>query len=93
MDITFARFRIARDIWENMEKVDKVEFVDVFEKKVNEEAEGKTEVKSEEKEPEVSTEEPKSAAEEVEVSKEETEDKSEPIAEEVLEERIQDKKE
>ena len=38
MDITFARFRIARDIWENMDNVDKVEFVDVFEKKVNEEA-------------------------------------------------------
>jgi FKBP-type peptidyl-prolyl cis-trans isomerase SlyD len=89
MDITFARFRIARDIWENMENVDKVEFVDVFEKKVNEEAEGKTETEAEEvnKEtvPEVSTEEP---AEEGEVS---TEEKSEPIAEEVLEERIQDK--
>jgi FKBP-type peptidyl-prolyl cis-trans isomerase 2 len=39
MDITFARFRIARDIWENMENVEKVEFVDVFEKKVEEEAE------------------------------------------------------
>jgi FKBP-type peptidyl-prolyl cis-trans isomerase SlyD len=39
MDITFARFRIARDIWENMENMEKVEFVDVFEKKVEEEAE------------------------------------------------------
>ncbi len=39
MDITFARFRIARDIWENMENVEKVEFVDVFEKKVEEAAE------------------------------------------------------
>lgn len=39
MDITFMRFRIARDIWENMENVEKVEFVDVFEKKVEEEAE------------------------------------------------------
>jgi FKBP-type peptidyl-prolyl cis-trans isomerase 2 len=39
MDITFARFRIARDIWENMESIEKVEFVDVFEKKVEEEAE------------------------------------------------------
>ena len=39
MDVTFARFRIARDIWENMENVEKVEFVDVFEKKVEEEAE------------------------------------------------------
>ncbi|MCC7553335.1 MAG: peptidylprolyl isomerase [Methanobacteriaceae archaeon] len=32
MDITFARFRIAKDIWENMD-VDKVNFVDEFEKK------------------------------------------------------------
>lgn len=39
MDITFARFRIARDIWENMENIEKVEFVDVFEKKVEEAAE------------------------------------------------------
>jgi FKBP-type peptidyl-prolyl cis-trans isomerase 2 len=33
MDITLARFRIARDIYENMDNVSKVEFVDVFEKK------------------------------------------------------------
>ena len=39
MDITFVRFRIARDIWENMENIEKVEFVDVFEKKVEEAAE------------------------------------------------------
>lgn len=39
MDITFARFKIARDIWENMENIEKVEFVDVFEKKVEEAAE------------------------------------------------------
>ena len=39
MDVTFVRFRIARDIWENMENIEKVEFVDVFEKKVEEEAE------------------------------------------------------
>jgi len=39
MDITFARFRIARDIWENMDNIEKVEFVDVFEKKVEKESE------------------------------------------------------
>jgi FKBP-type peptidyl-prolyl cis-trans isomerase 2 len=38
MDITFARFRISRDIWENIEGVEKVEFTDVFEKKAEEEA-------------------------------------------------------
>lgn len=43
-DITFARFRIARDIWENMESVDRVEFVDFFEKKVKEETETTEEV-------------------------------------------------
>ncbi|MDI6644972.1 MAG: peptidylprolyl isomerase [Methanobacteriaceae archaeon] len=36
MDITFARFRIARDIWENIEGIEKVEFADVFEKKTEE---------------------------------------------------------
>jgi len=36
MDITFARFRIAKDIWENMD-FEKVEFVDEFEKKEEEE--------------------------------------------------------
>jgi FKBP-type peptidyl-prolyl cis-trans isomerase SlyD len=33
MDITLARFRIARDIYDNMDNISKVEFVDVFEKK------------------------------------------------------------
>lgn len=37
MDITFARFRIAKDIWENIEEITKVNFVDSFEK--NEETE------------------------------------------------------
>ncbi len=32
MDVTLARFRIAKDIWENMD-VEKVQFVDTFEKK------------------------------------------------------------
>lgn len=87
VDVTFARFRISRDIWENMENVDKVEFVDIFEKKVNEEAEGMEAEASEETVPEVSKETEKSA-EETEDSKEE----SETVPEEVLEERIKDKK-
>ena len=33
MDITFARFRIAKDIWENIDEVTKVNFVDAFEKR------------------------------------------------------------
>jgi FKBP-type peptidyl-prolyl cis-trans isomerase SlyD len=79
MDITFARFRIARDIWENMDNVDKVEFVDVFEKKVNEEAEKVV----------------KPASEEVteELIKESPEETSEIAVEEVLEERIEDEDE
>lgn len=32
MDVTFARFRIAKDIWDNMD-FEKVQFVDEFEKK------------------------------------------------------------
>jgi len=32
--ITYAKFRIARDIWDNM-SINRVEFVDVFEKKVD----------------------------------------------------------
>ncbi len=36
MDVTFARFRIAKDIWDNMD-FEKVEFADEFEKKVEEE--------------------------------------------------------
>lgn len=35
MDVTFARFRIAKDIWDNMD-FEKVEFVDEFEKKIEE---------------------------------------------------------
>ncbi len=35
MDVTLARFRIAKDIWENMD-VEKVQFVDTFEKKTGE---------------------------------------------------------
>ena len=35
MDVTFARFRISKDIWDNMD-YEKVEFVDAFEKKVEE---------------------------------------------------------
>lgn len=38
MNVTFTRFRIAKDIWENMD-IEKVNFVDSFEKKVEEEAE------------------------------------------------------
>jgi FKBP-type peptidyl-prolyl cis-trans isomerase SlyD len=75
MDVTFARFRIARDIWENMENIEKVEFVDVFEKKVEEEAE---EAEAAEIAEEVIAEEAvEEAVEEVEI---------EEIAEEVLKE-------
>jgi len=35
MDVTFARFRIAKDIWDNMD-FEKVEFLDEFEKKIDE---------------------------------------------------------
>ncbi len=31
MDITFARFKIAKDIWENIEEITKVNFIDEFE--------------------------------------------------------------
>ena len=77
MDVTFARFRIARDIWENMENVEKVEFVDVFEKKVEEEAEA-TEIAEEV----IAEEAVEEAVEKVE---------AEEIAEEVL--KDEDKKE
>jgi len=80
-DITFARFRIARDIWENMENVEKVEFVDAFEKKVPE-AEPETAE-------ETSTEE---VAEEVLTEKVE-EKTSEKVPEEVLPENVEEKKE
>ena len=33
MDVTFARFRIAKDIWDNIEDITKVNFVDEFEKR------------------------------------------------------------
>lgn len=36
MDVTFARFRIAKDIWDNIEEVTKVNFIDSFEKRENE---------------------------------------------------------
>jgi len=36
MDVTFARFRISKDIWSHMD-FEKVEFVDEFEKKIEEE--------------------------------------------------------
>ena len=36
MDVTFARFRIAKDIWDNMD-FEKIEFFDEFEKKEEEE--------------------------------------------------------
>ncbi len=38
MDVTFARFRISKDIWDHM-GFEKVEFVDAFEKRVEEPAE------------------------------------------------------
>lgn len=33
MDITFARFRIAKDIWDNIDEINNVNFIDSFEKK------------------------------------------------------------
>ena len=42
MDITFARFRIAKDIWDNTD-FEKIEFTDVFEKKEEEEDEESSE--------------------------------------------------
>ena len=33
MDVTFARFKISRDIWDNMEGITKVNFIDEFVKK------------------------------------------------------------
>ena len=41
MDITFARFRIAKDIWDNIDEINKVNFVDSFEK--NEESDDEEE--------------------------------------------------
>jgi hypothetical protein len=76
MDITFARFRIARDVWENMESIEKVEFADVFEKKeeVAPEEEVAEEVTTEEAVEEVAeevAEEVLTDAEEVKETKEE----------------------
>jgi FKBP-type peptidyl-prolyl cis-trans isomerase 2 len=87
MDITFIRFRIARDIWENMENVDKVEFVDVFEKKVNEESE----IKEVDSTTEEVAEEIAEVTEEIAEEASEEAEQTETIAEEVLEERIQEK--
>ena len=81
MDVTFVRFRIARDIWENMENIEKVEFVDVFEKKVEEEAEAA----------EIAEEVIAEEAVEEAVEKVEAEEIAEEIAEEVL--KDEDKKE
>ncbi len=36
MDVTLSMFRIAKDIWDNMDGVKRVEFVDVFEKREEE---------------------------------------------------------
>ncbi len=81
MDITFARFRIARDVWENIEGIEKVEFADVFEKKV-EEAAAAEEIQDKEAEnvEEVAEEIVKEAKEESKVA-------------EKLEENIEEKKE
>ncbi|WP_409200584.1 peptidylprolyl isomerase [Methanobrevibacter sp. DSM 116169] len=49
MDVTFARFRISKDIWENMD-YEKVNFVDQFEKKEVEEAEKEVEVEADSEE-------------------------------------------
>jgi len=49
MDVTFARFRIAKDIWDNME-FEKVEFVDEFEKKIEEGEEQDSDIKEENEE-------------------------------------------
>jgi len=55
MEVTMARFRIARDIQENMD-VDTVEFVDVFEKKDEEEETKEAADETEEVEAEVAEE-------------------------------------
>lgn len=47
MDITFARFRIAKDIWDNMD-FEKVEFVDEFEKKEEEKEESSEDLANDE---------------------------------------------
>lgn len=47
MDITFARFRVSKDIWDNLD-VSKVEFVDAFEKKEETEEEKEENIETEE---------------------------------------------
>ena len=47
MDVTFARFRISKDIWDNMD-YEKVQFVDEFEKVVEEAPEEEVEADAEE---------------------------------------------
>ena len=49
MDITFARYRISKDLYENM-PYEKVQFVDEFEKRQTEEAEAEVEAEAEETE-------------------------------------------
>ncbi len=91
VDITFVRFRIARDIWENMENVEKVEFVDVFEKKVNDEAVNTTTESVPEEVNEEIAEEVAEVTEEISQEASEESEETETIAEEVLEERIEKK--
>lgn len=80
MDITFARFRIARDVWENIEGIEKVEFADVFEKKVEEVAAEEIQDQEAENVDEVTEEIVKESKEESKVA-------------EKLEENIEEKKE
>ena len=47
MDVTFARFRISKDIWDNMD-YEKVQFVDEFEKVVEEAPDEEVEAEAEE---------------------------------------------
>ncbi len=49
MDITFARYRISKDLYENM-PYDKVQFVDEFEKRAEEEESEETEENTESEE-------------------------------------------
>lgn len=56
MDITLARFRISKDIWENIEGLERVEFSDIFEKKKEMPDEGVSEAEVQEIAEEVLTE-------------------------------------
>jgi len=91
MDITFARFRIARDVWENIEGIEKVEFADVFEKKA-EEAAAAEELAEEVKGAEEVAEEVKGAEEVAEEIAEEAKEES-TVAEKVEEKIEEEKKE